>query len=72
MAQQIWRAALSVHLNIAEGCFLKSKAQRNCFFEMARRSVSEIDTVLGIAHQLSYASLEALQLTGDKIINTFK
>ena len=50
MAQQIWRAALSVHLNIAEGCFLKSKAQRNYFFEMARRSVIEIDTVLGIAH----------------------
>ena len=25
-------AALSVHLNIAEGCFLKSEAQRKLFF----------------------------------------
>lgn len=72
MVQQIRRAALSVHLNIAEGCSRKSKPERTRFFEIARGSVIEIDAALGIAHQLSYATLEELQLTGDKIINTFK
>lgn len=72
MVQQIRRAALSVHLNIAEGCSRKSKAERSRFFEIARGSVIEIDAALGIAHKLSYASLEQLQLAGEKIVNTFK
>lgn len=72
MVQQISRAALSVHLNIAEGCSRKSKAERSRFFEIARGSVIEIDPALGIAHQLFYATLDELQLTGDKIIDTFR
>lgn len=72
MVQQIRRAALSVHLNIAEGSSRKSKAERSRFFEIARGSVIEIDAALGIAHKLSYASLEQLQLAGEKIVNTFK
>ena len=46
--------------------------ERSRFFEIARGSVIEIDAALGIAHQLSYATLEELQLTGDKITGTFK
>lgn len=72
MVQQIRRAALSVHLNIAEGCSRKSKLERKRFFEISRGSVIEVDATLGIAYQLSYVTLEELKLTGDKIISTFK
>jgi four helix bundle protein len=72
MVQQIRRAALSVHLNIAEGCSRKSKAERKRYFEIARGSVIEIDSAIGIAHKLSYASLEQLQSVGDSIVNNFK
>jgi four helix bundle protein len=58
MVQQIRRAALSVHLNIAEGCSRKSKPDRTRFFEIARGSVIEIDAAIGIAHKLNYAGLE--------------
>ena len=72
MVQQIRRAALSVHLNIAEGCSRKSKVERTRYFEIARGSVIEIDTAIGIAYKLSYSTLECLQPLGDSIIKTFK
>ena len=72
MVQQIRRAALSVHLNIAEGCSRKSIIERSRFFEIARGSVIEIDTAIGIAHNLAYATQEQLQGLGGKIIKTFK
>lgn len=72
MVQQIRRAALSVHLNIAEGCSRKSKAERIRYFEIARGSVIEIDTALDIAHKLSYSTMEQLQPVGESIIKTFK
>ncbi|HEX7458290.1 MAG TPA: four helix bundle protein [Ginsengibacter sp.] len=72
MVQQIRRAALSVHLNLAEGSSRKSQVERNRFYEIARGSVIEIDAAFEIAYQLEYASLEQLQLAGEKIIGTFK
>jgi four helix bundle protein len=72
MVQQIRRAALSVHLNIAEGCSRKSKSERSRYFEIARGSVVEIDTAIGLAHKLNYATLEKLQSLGNSIIKTFK
>jgi four helix bundle protein len=72
MISQIRRAALSVHLNIAEGCSRKTKPDRTRFFEIARGSVIEIDAAMGIAHKLSYANLEQLQPLGDNIIKSFK
>ena len=72
MVQQIRRAALSVHLNIAEGCSRKSEAERKRFFEIARGSVIEIDAAIGVAYKLTYATLEQLQPLGEKIIKTFK
>jgi len=72
MVQQIRRAALSVHLNLAEGSSRKSQTERNRFYEIDRGSVIEIDAAFEIAHQLEYASLQQLQLAGEKIIATFK
>lgn len=72
MVQQIRRAALSVHLNLAEGSSRKSKIERNRYYEIARGSVIEVDAAIGIAHQLSYASSEQLQPLGESIITTFK
>jgi four helix bundle protein len=72
MVRQIRRAALSVHLNIAEGCSRKSAAERKRYFEIARGSVIEIDTAIDVAVELQYISFENLQVLGDCIVKTFK
>ncbi len=72
MTQQIRRAALSVHLNIAEGCSRKSVSERKRFCEIARGSLIEVDTALDIAFNLKYFSVEVLATLGEHIISTFK
>lgn len=72
LTQQIRRAALSVHLNIAEGCSRKSIVERRRFYEVARGSVIEVDTAFDIAYQLNYCKQEQLQQLGMTIISTFK
>ena len=47
MISQIRRAALSVHLNIAEGA--SSETERKRYYEISRGSVIEIDAALDIA-----------------------
>ena len=72
MILQIRRAALSVHLNIAEGCSRRTKPDRTRFFEIARGSVIEIDAAVGIAYKLSYVTLEQLRPLEVNIIKSFK
>jgi len=72
MVQQIRRAALSVHLNIAEGCSRKSEAERKRFFEISRGSVIEVDTALDIACELNYKTKEELQPLGTHLVSIFK
>ena len=72
MVSQIRRAALSTHLNIAEGCSRKSENERKRFFEIARGSVVEVDTALDIAHELHYKSTNDLQPLGSYLVSTFK
>ena len=72
MVQQARRAALSVHLNIAEGSSRKSPAERKRFYEISRSSVIEIDTALDIAVELAYCNSEFLSTLGERIVNTFK
>ena len=54
MITQIRRAALSVHLNVAEGSSRKSAQERKRYFEIARGSVIEIDAALDVANDLKY------------------
>ncbi len=54
MASQIRRAAVSVHLNIAEGASRFSIAERKRFYEIARGSLIEIDAAFDIAEELGY------------------
>ena len=54
MISQIRRAALSVHLNIAEGASRKSLSERKRFYGIARGSIIEIDAALDIALEIQY------------------
>src|SRR5204863_6016306 len=72
MIQQIRRAALSVHLNVAEGCSRKSVAERKRFYEIARGSVIEVDTAFDIAFNLGYTSKEKLADLGSLLVRSFQ
>jgi four helix bundle protein len=72
MIQQLRRAALSLHLNLAEGCSRKSKVERKRFFEISRGSVIEIDGCLDLAVKLKYVSLDELKSFGESILRTFQ
>ena len=72
MIQQIRRAALSVHLNIAEGSSRRSDAERKRFYEIARGSLIEVDTALDIAADLNYCTPESIQSLGETLVKCFK
>lgn len=72
ITQQIRRAALSVHLNIAEGSSRRSAVERRRFYEIARGSLVEVDTAFDIAEQLNYTTHEKLLPIGAIIIKLFQ
>lgn len=72
IVQQLRRAALSIHLNLAEGCSMKSKVERNRFYEISRGSVIEIDAVMDLEVALKYANFEGLKAIGKSIVDVFK
>jgi len=72
MISQVRRAALSVHLNIAEGASRKSENERKRFYEIARGSVIEIDAALDIANDLTYLNNYNLEELGDSMVRCFK
>jgi len=72
IVQQIRRAALSVHLNVAEGCSRRSAIERKRFYEIARGSVIEVDAALDIAVELNYTTKERLYELGQFIIRCFQ
>jgi four helix bundle protein len=71
MVQQVRRAALSVYLNIAEGCSRKSVTERKRYYEIARGSIIEIDAALDISAELEYCKKENLQSLGEFMQRTF-
>jgi four helix bundle protein len=72
MISQIRRAAVSVHLNIAEGSSRKSEIERERFYEVARGSIIEIDATLDIAIELNYFQDMHLNSLGESMVKTFK
>lgn len=72
MISQIRRAALSVHLNVAEGSSRKSEKERKRYYEIARGSIVEVDTALDIAVSLTYTSKEQLAELGSLMIRCFQ
>lgn len=72
MASQIRRAALSVHLNIAEESSRKSEVERKRYYEIARGSVIEIDAALDVANDLEYMKNFNSEKLGEAMIKMFK
>ncbi|HTH30689.1 MAG TPA: four helix bundle protein [Lacibacter sp.] len=72
MISQIRRAALSVHLNIAEGSSRKSEVERKRYYEIARGSVIEIDAALDVAKDIEYLNNYDLTKLGESMIKCFK
>ena len=72
MISQIRRAALSVHLNIAEGSSRKSEVERKRYFEISRGSIIEIDAALDIANDLGYLQNINTENIGNQMIKCFR
>jgi four helix bundle protein len=71
LIQQIRRAALSVHLNIAEGSSRRSETERKRYYEISRGSIIEIDAALDICEGLAYCKREDIQTLGDCMQKAF-
>lgn len=71
LSSQIRRAALSVHLNIAEGASRKSSAERKRFYEVARGSLIEVDTALDIVKDLNLIADPDFEPLGTLIVKCF-
>jgi len=72
MITQIRRAALSAHLNVAEGSSRKSEVERKRYYEVARGSVTEIDAALDVAEDLGYLRNITVEKLGQSMIKCFK
>ena len=72
MISQIRRAALSVHLNIAERSSRKSEVERKRYYEISRGSIIEIDAAFDIAHDLNYLNDIRMEKLGEQMIRCFK
>ncbi len=73
MISQIRRAALSVHVNIAEGASRKSEQERKRYYEISRGSIVEVDAALDIAKVLGYLTDDFdLKELGIAMVRCFK
>ncbi|HRI21805.1 MAG TPA: four helix bundle protein [Panacibacter sp.] len=72
MISQIRRAALSVHLNIAEGASRKSENERKRYYEIAWGYIVEIDAALDIAKEINYLNNYKIDNLGEVMIRIFK
>ncbi|HVF98110.1 MAG TPA: four helix bundle protein [Flavisolibacter sp.] len=59
LTQYIRSAALSAHLSIAQGAFLKKKKRRKSFFRSAKNSLVVIDAAVDVLIETGLAQAEA-------------
>jgi four helix bundle protein len=71
LVSQIRRAALSVHLNLAEGSTRKSPVERKRYFIVSRGSLIEVDTAFDIAENLLLCQPEQTQQMGTLLVQCF-
>lgn len=71
MVQQIRWAALSVKLNLAEGCSRRSATERKRYFEVSRGSVIEMDAALETGVDLNYFKIGDLEKAGELLNKCF-
>ncbi len=64
LVQQLRRAAISVYLNLAEGCTRESLLERKRFFQISRGSLIEVDAAFEISVDLGYVSEDKLAELG--------
>ena len=72
ISSQVRRAAVSIYLNISEGCSRRSKSERIRFFEIARGSLVEVDAALDIAQDLNYFQKQNWPKLKENMISCFK
>jgi four helix bundle protein len=72
LVSQIRRAAISTHLNLAEGCSRKSNAERCRFFEISRGSVIEVDAAMDLAVDLNYTTADEIKYLEESLVNCYK
>ena len=72
MINQIKKAALSVHLNLAEGASRKSLAERKRFYEISRSSMVENDAAMDVADKLGFLKNCQLKIVEDSTVLCFK
>jgi four helix bundle protein len=72
LADQLRRSAHSVPLNIAEGSSRKGSKEFRRFLDVARGSLSEVQTALEIARSMEYISPDDFHLLDDIATETAK
>lgn len=71
LTSQIRRAALSVHLNLAEGSTRKSAIERKRYLIVSRGSLIEVDTAFDIAVDLHFCQEEQTHKMGALLVQCF-
>ena len=71
MISQIRRAALSDNVTIAEGTLRKSETESKRYYEIARRSISEIDAALVVSNDLAYLNNYTITIPGKTMVKYF-
>jgi len=71
LIQQIKRAAISIKLNLAEGSSRRSGIERKRYYEIARGSLIEIDTAIGVCINLKLIPIEYVQKLGQLIVHCY-